>query len=202
MQGGVFQLRRRNALHLGQRTAGADLNIAAVGGQKEVDVFPGEGPPLVVEDEIRLPGAEQLIQLLMAAADHRHLRIRVLFGEKRQRPVKLRAGIAAQIPDSEACPAASGDFGGFAAHPLVVRREKQALLVEIRPGRRQGKAAVSAFLQRKAQFPLQRLHLLGDGGLGDEVFLRCRGKAVEPDNCLKGSELFEHGASPALKSSV
>ena len=114
----------------------------------------------------------------MVAVGDRHIYIRVLFRKQFQRPVELAAGIAAEIPDPETGPVAMGDPGGLAAHPFIVRRQEQALLIEIFSRRRQGKAAVFPLQQPEAQLPLQSLDLLGDGRLGNEVFLRRRGKAA------------------------
>ena len=112
--------------------------------------------------------------------------------KQRQRPVKLAPRIAAEIPDLQACPVAPGDSGGLAAHPFIVRRQDQDLLIEVFAGGRRGKAAVFPLQQRKAQLLLQRLYLLGDGRLRDEIFLRRRRKAAQADDGLKVFELLQH----------
>ena len=50
--------------------------------------------------------------------------------------------------------------------------KKQALVIELFPGRSQPERSVSALQEPESQFTLQRLYLLRNGGLGDVVFLR------------------------------
>ena len=91
---------------------------------------------------------------------------------------KFAARIAAQIPNPEPGLIALGNFCGLAAHPFVVRRQDQALLIEEFPCGGQGKAAVFAIQKPETQFPLQSLYLLGNGGLRNEIFLSCLREAV------------------------
>ena len=56
----------------------------------------------------------------------------------------------------------------------------------------QSEAAVFPFQQLKVQLPLQRLYLLGNGRLRNEIFLRRLGKAVQPNNRLNVFELSQH----------
>ena len=48
------------------------------------------------------------------------------------------------------------------------------------------------YQQLKVQLPLQRLYLLGNGRLRNEIFLRRLGKAVQPNNRLNVFELSLH----------
>lgn len=56
--GDILQLRRRDTFHLRQRAVGRHLDAAAAGGQKQGDIFIGEGPPLVVQYDICCTGTK------------------------------------------------------------------------------------------------------------------------------------------------
>ena len=61
------------------------------------------------------------------------------------------------------------------------------------------KANQKRFDQAHAKAPLQLLHLLADGGLGQVELARGRGKPAETDDFHKGADLVE--AEMAHKSS-
>lgn len=104
--------------------------------------------------------------------------------------MKLVAGIAAQEADRQARAVAVGNLRRLRAHSLVIRRQHQTLLIKVRPGLRQRKQTILPFQKLEAQLAFQCLHLLGNGGLRNVVFLRRRGKAVQPHDRLKIPKLL------------
>lgn len=110
--------------------------------------------------------------------------------------MKLVAGIAAQEADRQARAVAVGNLRRLRAHSLVIRRRHQTLLIKIRPGLRQRKRTILPFQKLEAQLAFYRLHLPGNGGLRNVVFLRRRGKAVQPHHRLKMPKLLEHPFPP------
>ena len=69
----------------------------------------------------------------MISVFHSYGNIRTLRGKRLQRAAKLIAGIAAQIADRQACMIAARNSCRFGAHPLIIRRQHQTLLIEILP---------------------------------------------------------------------
>lgn len=162
-----------------------NLDEAAADGQKEIDIFFRKSSPLIIKNDVGLFRAEHGIQLLVISVFHRNGNIGIFLRKQRQRTVKFISRKAAQIPDFKGGLIALGNFCGRAAHFLVIRSQNQTFLIEIFSRRRQSKSAVFTFQKLKAQFPLQRLNLLGNGRLRNEIFFRRLGKAVFPDDRLK-----------------
>ena len=124
----------------------------------------------------------------MGAVDDMNGDFRIKPGKFRDSLVELLTAVAAQIPDPQRGFIVLPDADGFPAEFIRLIQKPFPPIVKIFPRRRQGKAAVLPDNELHAQFLLQRLNLLGNGGLGNEQPLRRLRKAVAVND---GYEIFD-----------
>ena len=103
----------------------------------------------------------------MGAAEDIDIDLRESGGKFLYCQLELDASVAAQIPQPKRCSVSGSNFFGFPADPVVVRKEDERFPAEILSGGRQLDSSPFPLKKRKSEFPLERLDLLRDGGLGD-----------------------------------
>ena len=114
----------------------------------------------------------------MRAADDVDRDLRIAFGKLCDRLMQLHAAVTAQIADAQLQFAVRSQTFGFTDQLIHLFQYGFAAGVKVLPDRCQRKPPVFTMDELRAQFPFQRLDLLGNGGLRDTALRRRLGQAA------------------------